>query len=660
MAMPSTGVKHYFEFDSFRLDSGRHLLLRDGEAVPLAPRTFRLLLALFQHRGTVLSKDELMKQLWPDTVVEENNLTVIISALRKALGENPHQHRYIVTIPGRGYSFVADVREVSDDSGDVGLESPIQSGQHLRESREQREEDRSGGGEVKPLLVADIPALSRHVRPKGAVLVVGVLLFGLALALFYVWFAGRSNQTEIARAARSIAVLPFKTLKGEGSDEYLGLGMADALISKLSNLHQVVIRPTSAVVKYAGAGQDPLAAGRELGVDSLLDGMIQRSDNRIRVTVQLVRVSDGAPLWSEKFDEKFTDIFALQDTIAAQVTEALMLKLSGEEKKQLTKRQTVDPEAYQLYLRGRYFWNKRTAEGLKKGIEYFEQATEKDPSYALAYAGLADCYNLLSYYSVLPPKDSFPKAKAAALKALEFDSHLAEAHTSLALARMVYDRDWAGTESSYQRAIELSPNYATAHQWHAEYLAAMGRSEEAIQEIKRAQELDPLSLIINAAAGFVNYYARRYDQAIEQLQKMQELDPNFWPAHWFLGWSYLSQRRYEEAIDEFKQAKALSGESTGMRIELAHAYAVSGQRGEAQRIIGELMEQSKQSYVSPYGIAMIYVGLGEKDEAFTWLRKAYQERTWDLVYLKVDPKLDSLRTDPRLTDLLRQLNLSPQ
>jgi DNA-binding winged helix-turn-helix (wHTH) protein/TolB-like protein/Tfp pilus assembly protein PilF len=647
MAMAGKPGKHYFEFDSFRLDSVRHLLLRDGEVVQLAPRTFRLLLALFQQRGTVLSKDELMKQLWPDTVVEENNLTVIISALRKALGENPHQHRYIVTIPGRGYSFVAEVREVLDESGEIGLGKPGQE-----------EQKRLVGGEVKPLVVADSTTLSRHVRPKGVALGVSVLLLGLVLlALFYYRLSGRSNQTEIARAARSIAVLPFKTLKGEGSDEYLGLGMADALISKLSNLHQVVIRPTSAVVKYANAGQDPLAAGRELGVDSLLDGMIQRSDNRIRVTVQLVRVSDGAPLWSEKFDENFTDIFALQDTIAGQVTEALMLKLSGEEKKQLTKRQTVDPAAYQLYLRGRYFWNKRTAEGLKKGIVYFEQATEKDPSYALAYAGLADCYNLLSYYSVLPPKDSFPKAKAAALKALEFDSHLAEAHTSLGLAKTVFDRDWAGAESSYKRAIELSPNYATAHQWYAEYLAAMGRSEEALQEIKRAQELDPLSLIINAAAGFVDYYSRRYDQAVEQLQKMQELDPNFWPARWFLGWSYLAERRYEEAIEEFKQAVALSGESTGMKIELAHAYAVSGRKGEAEKMIGELMEQSKQSYVSPYGMAVVYVGLGEKDQAFTWLQKAYQERTWDLVYLKVDPKLDSLRGDPRLADLLRQLRL---
>jgi len=645
MAMPSKPVKHYFEFDSFRLDSGRRLLLRDGEAVPLAPRAFRLLLALFQNRGKVLSKDELMKQLWPDTVVEENNLTVIISALRKALGENPHEHRYIVTIPGRGYSFVADVREVADESGDFSSGGPIQIAEE---------------GEITPVAGADPPAPSRRFRPKGIVLLASILLVGLALALIYLWLSGRSRQSDIARAARSIAVLPFKTLKGDGNDEYLGLGMADALISKLSNLHQVVIRPTSAVVKYADAGQDPLAAGRELGVDSLLDGMIQRSDNRIRVTVQLVRVSDGAPLWSEKFDEKFTDIFALQDSMAEQVTQALTLKLSGEEKKQLTKRQTVDPEAYQLYLRGRYFWNKRTAEGLKKGIEYFEQATEKDPSYALAYAGLADCYNLLSYYSVLAPKDSFPKAKAAALKALEFDSHLAEAHTSLGLAKMVFDRDWAGTESSYKRAIELSPNYATAHQWYAEYLAAMGRSEEAIQEIKRAQELDPLSLIINAAAGFVNYYARRYDQAVEQLQKMQELDPNFWPRHWFLGWSYLAQHRYEAAIDEFKQAKSLSGESTGMRIELAHAYAVSGRRREAQRMMGELMEQAKQSYVSPYGIAMIHVGLGEKDQALAWLQRAYQERTWDLVYLKVDPKLDSLRTDPRLTDLLRQLGLSPQ
>lgn len=411
------------------------------------------------------------------------------------------------------------------------------------------------------------------------------------------------------------------------------------------------------MLQYSGSERDPLAAGRELGVDSLLDGRFQRSGDRLRVTVQLVRVSDGASLWSEKFDEKFTDIFAVQDKIAERVTQTLLLKLSGEEKSQIAKRHTANSQAYQLYLRGRYSWNKRTAEGLKKAIEYFGQATDEDPGYALAYAGLADCYDLLSYYSVLAPKDSYPKAKAAALKALELDDSLAEAHTSLALAHMAFDFDWAAAEKSFKRAIELNPNYATAHQWYAEFLVAMGRSEEAEFEIKRAQELDPLSNINNAAVGFIYYFSRRYDQSVDHLQKLLVLEPDFWPARWFLGWVYEQKGMHREAIAEFEKAVALSDNSTGMAMELGRAYAIAGKKNEAYKVISEVTERAKSGYVSPYGMAMVYIGLGDKDQAFSWLQKAYDEHTWELIYFKVDPKLDPIRSDARFTDLLRKLNL---
>jgi len=655
MAMLSSPVKEYFEFDSFQVDVGRRLLLRDGEVVTLAPRVFRLLLALIRHSGTLLTKDDLLKELWPDAVVEENNLTVIISVLRKALGEDPHQHRYIVTVPGRGYSFVAEVREIRDELGEQVKKERVKTGYSV----EVEEQSHSGEPDIlmrgKKRLRLPSSNLS-HLQLAGRkVPLTALSLMILTAALAYFWISTKPKPPEAETPVKTLAVLPFKQLSGESDEEFLGLGMADALITKLGNLRQVITRPTRAVLKYSGADSDPLVAGRELGVDALIDGRIQRLNDNIRVTVQLIRVSDGALLWSERFDEKFTSIFVVQDAIAEQMSRALLLRLSREERKRLVKRQTVDPEAYQRYLRGRYFWNKRTAEGLKKGLEYFSKATEKDPGYALAYAGLADCYNLLSYYSVLPPKDSFPKAKAAAVKALEFDDTLAEAHTSLALAAMAYERDWASAEKEYKRAIELNPNYPTAHQWYAEFLAAMGRSDEAISEIHRAQELDPLSLITNAAEGFINYYAHRYDQATAQLQKLLELDEHFWPARWFLGRAYVAQGNYREAIAEFEKARTLPGDSTGVIIELGYAYAVSGKRAEARKMIGELMEQSKRNYVSPYGIAMIYVGLGDKVQAFNWLQKAHEERTWDLVYLKVDPKLDSLRPDPRFAELLRRL-----
>ena len=617
--MLTDSAKELYEFDGFRVDANRHLLLRDGQAVNLAPRAFNMLLALIRRRGEVLAKDELMRQLWPDTVVEENNLTVIISALRKALGENRQQHRYIVTIPGRGYSFVADVKAVGESLPEAALS--------VAEALLPVKPTRAAGFSLRQIALATL----------------AVLLSGLAIAVA-TWLFNRSRLPVADLPVKTIAVLPFKNLSGQSGDEYLTLGLADTLITSLGNLRQVVTRPTSSVLKYAEA--DPLAAGRQLGVDAVIDGRFQRLNDRLRVTVQLIRTSDGVPLWSEKFDEKFTDVFAVQDATTDRVSQALALRLSGEEKKLLARTPTVNAEAYQLYLRGRYFWNKRTADVLKKGIQYFTQATEKDPGYAQAWAGLADCYSLLSYYSLTSPQEAFPKAKAAAQQALTIDDSLAEAHTSLALALMAYDRDGAAAEREYQRALVLNPNYPTAHQWYAEYLTAQGRFDEALAEINRARELDPLSLITNSIEGFVYYYARRYDQSAAQLQKLLELDADFWPARWFLGWTLSAQGNHQQALAELERARQLSGNNTGVIAELGRAYAVAGRREEARRTLQELLAQAKTGYVTPYSIAAIYVGLGEHDEALTWLRKAETERAWEYTYLKVDPKFDALRAHP--------------
>ncbi|MGH9847774.1 MAG: winged helix-turn-helix domain-containing tetratricopeptide repeat protein, partial [Blastocatellia bacterium] len=529
-------AQYCYEFGPFRLDAAERLLLRDGEPMLLPPKAFDTLLVLVANCGHILKKDDLMKAVWPETLVEENNLSQYISALRKALGDDPNGHRYIETVSKLGYRFVARVRAE-------------------REGEQQRAPE--------------------CARSEGA-------------------------------PVRSIAVLPFKYLGGEGGDEYLGLGIADAIITRLSNLRQIVVRPTSSVRRYASAAQDPLVAGRELRVEAVLEGNIQRAGNRIRATVQLVSVRDEAPLWAEKFDVEFKDIFTVEDATSEQVARALILKLTREERELLAKRYTADSEAYQLYLKGRYNWNKRSRGGLRTAGAYFQQAIDKDPGYALAYAGLADCYNLHSYYGELSPRESFPKAKAASIKALELDEGLAEAHTSLAFVRAWYDWDWPSAESEFQRALELNPNYATAHHWYALFLMAMERAGEALEEIRRAQEIDPLSLPINRDVGLVYYRARHGDRAIEQYLKTIELDPGFWSAHQHLGWAYEQKAMYEEAIAELNQAIAAAGDRTRIWAELGHVYAVSGRREEAEKVLGELQERAAQGYVSPYEIALIY------------------------------------------------------
>ena len=599
----SSPTKHFYEFGPFRLDPERPCLLRGDEQIPLTPKALELLLILVRNSGRLVEKEELLKAVWPDTFVEEGNLSVTVFMLRRALGESADERRYIETVPRRGYRFVEGVREV--------------------------------GGEAAGLVVR------RRTRSQVVI---------------------EEEETEDEAApppARkgppTLAVLPLKPLRPEAADEYLGLGMADALITKLGNIKRIIVRPTSTTLKHALAEQDPQAVGERLGVDTVLDGRIQREGDRIRVTVQLVNVGDGATLWAEKFDTQFTNIFGLQDSVSEEVARALMHKLTGEEQRLLAKHFTDDTAAYQLYLRGRYHWNQWTEEGMKKAIESFGRAIEADPGFALAHAGLADCYafGILP----LPPQEAAPKAKEAALRALELDAMLAEAHTSLAYVKHSYDWDWAGAEMEFRRAIELNPNYAHAYHMYSHCLVTMNRLDDSLAASRRACQLDPLDVEMSAHLIFHYNAARQFALAIEQGRKTVEMDPNFHEARLFLGRALVHRGMYAEAIAELERAVELSGRRTFTLAGLGYACAVAGQRERAEKIAAELEARFEQSYVPAYYIAQVHAGLGDRERAFSWLERAYADRDSLLVNAGVDPHLDSLRSDSRFVDLSRRIGL---
>jgi TolB-like protein/Tfp pilus assembly protein PilF len=559
--------------------------------VPLAPKVFDILLVLLQNHDRLIDKSELMTAVWPDTSVEEENLTQGIYVLRRVLNECPNEHRYIVTIPGRGYRFVAPVRKVD------------------------------------------------RVEPDSELLA-----------------SGGPSEAQTA-ATRSIAVLPFRLLTGESRSEYLGLGMADALINRLSKIKKVAVRSATSVLRYGNTAQDPLAAGREQGVDFVITGAIQTSGHRIRATVQLLRISDGVTIWADKFDEKFSDIFNLEDCICGQVVKALKLTLTRQENRQVGNIYTANGEAYQACLKGRYFWSRRTFEGLNKAVVCFEKAILKDSGYAAAYAGLADCYNMLALYGLMPPQEGWLRAKAAASRALSVDNELVEARACLAVTKMGYEWDWEGAERECQLALSHNPGYAMAHDYYAEYLIAMGALEQAMAEVMGALELEPLNLVVNRDLGCVFYFMHRYEEAIKQLRSTVEMDPNFAVGRWSLAWAYEQNGMYKEALAELREAIRLSGGSVRMIAEMGYAYAAAGNGGEAEKVLQKLSVLSDRSYVSPYEIAIIYLALGNEDQAFRWLENAFEHRPWALVYLKVEPKWDPLRSDLRFQKLLRRAGL---
>ncbi len=464
----------------------------------------------------------------------------------------------------------------------------------------------------------------------------------------------RARNTEVA--IDSIAVLPFENQNRNPDSEYLSDGLTDSIIYRLSQLPNLKISPRSSVFRYKGRETDPIKVGADLGVRAVLSGRITQRGDQLMISTELTDVRYNKLLWGEQYERRMSDLLQTQRDIAREIVDKLKLKVSGEERG-LAKHYTESNDAYQSYLKGRFYWNKRNADAFKKSIEYFNQAIERDPNFALAYTGLADTYVLLPIYAVASPRDSFPKAKAAAEKALEIDDTLAEAHTALAFALFTYDWNFPEANRQFQRAIELNPNYATAHQWYGfHYLAGAGRFDEAIAEAKQALQLDPLSLIVNSDLGVTYIFARQYDKAIEQFRKTLEMDQSFYYAHWRLGTAYEMKGSFQEAIAEYQKARQLDDDPQVLAL-LGCAYAASGKRDQALRSLDQLKEISKQRYVSSYSFALVYAALGEKDQAFQWLEQGYQNRDWQMARLNVDPMLDSLRSDPRFADLMRRIGL---
>jgi serine/threonine-protein kinase len=473
----------------------------------------------------------------------------------------------------------------------------------------------------------------------------------------------RSKEQATVKPAHSIAVLPFVNMSADPENEYFCDGLAEELINALAKVEAIQVAARTSAFSFRGRELDIREIGSKLNVSTVLEGSVRKASSRLRITAQLVNVSDGYHLWSERYDRQMEDVFAIQDEITLAIVDALKVRLLGEERAALLDRYKDNLEAYNLYLKGRYFWNKRPAtEELEKGIEYFEQAIEEDPAYALAYAGLADSYAMLGSWEngTLAPREAMPKAKAAAEKALEIDEGLAEAHASLAFARLHYDWDWSATEMECKRGIELNPNYASVHHWYSHYLTVVGQSEESLAESNRSLELDPLDLVINAHLAWHYYFAGQYDQAIEQCHKTLELYPaSFWPR-FFFALAYEQKGMYGEAFREFQKAITVSGNVTYAAAGLGHAYAVSGKKAEAQTLLKELKGLSEQKYVQSYDIALIYAGLGDKDQAFDWLEKACRDRSGWMPYLKIEPRLNGLRSDPRFEDLLGRIGLEPR
>jgi DNA-binding winged helix-turn-helix (wHTH) protein/TolB-like protein/Tfp pilus assembly protein PilF len=628
----SMDSKHFYEFGRFRIDTAKRLLLRDQEIVSLTPKVFDMLLTLVESSGEVVTKDSLMKKVWPDTFVEEGNLTQNISQLRKALGEGQNGRQYIETVARRGYRFVAPVHEGWNGSKSADqLESTSVAHARQRSSSD-------NGLSMSRSIFAGIHS-SRAFY--------GVIVLLLFATAGFIYFARANKPADSSNVIESIAVLPFVNEASDTDAEYFSDEVTESLINNLSQLPKLRVVPRSVVLSYKGHEADPRKIGRDLNVRAVLTGRVHRRGDTLSIQVDLVDVANVSQMWGQHYDRRVSDLLLVQEDISRDIFENLRVKLSVEEQKQL--------DAYSLYLKGRNYWNKRTEDGLLQGIEYFKKAIEVDQSYAPAYAGLADCYNMLVVYGINQPREAFPKAKEAATKALSIDSSLAEARTSLAFIKHRWD--WSpDAEKEFQLAIKSKPAYAPAHQWYSSYLVAMGRFDEAIAEAKRAQELEPLSFISNSHIGWILYFAGRYDEAIEHCKKLLDVDPSFFPARRYLGLVYEQKGMYKEAIAEFQQASKLSGSPLMMSL-LAHAYAVSGNKGEAERLLVELGQQ-RQRYVSPYTVATIYAGLGAKDEAFKWLEKAFEERDIWLMNLRVDPLFKNLRSDHRFSELLGRIGLT--
>jgi len=655
----SIAIKQIYRFEDFRLDVGNRLLLRGVETVPIPPKVFDLLLILVERSGSVVEKEELMNLLWPDTIVEENNLTVSMSVLRKALGDGKAGVKFIETIPRRGYRFVATVEQASTPStAKPTNQSFFIPTTDLSSIEATASAQRPDIQLPSPVHTHPVNVQDGRIRPltqsqKLLWILGGVMVMIIAAG----WALWRNDPVKLKNEEiRSLAVLPFKPLTVDAVDESLGLGLADALITRLSNTGKIVVRPTSAIIKYSKPDQDLMKATRELKVDALLDGRVQRVGDRIRITVQFLRASNGEAIWGDSFDEQFTNILAVQNIISEKVARALTLKLTEPERQLLNKKYTDNTQAFELYLKGRYFLNKRTPDESNKAVEFFRQAIALDPNFALAYVGISDSYVVLGTPQVMlgsqRTEQFWEEAKAAARKALELDPMLAEAHASLGAATAAsFNSNRAEAHRAFERAIQLNPNYPPVYVFYAVDLIGAARLGEALQYAIKARELDPVSVPANATYGMLLCRLRRPQEAIEQLKKTLELDPYNIRAHWGMGLVYEQLGRYDDAIAEHQLALQASNGGILALASLGRAYALAGRRQEAQKVLQQLLEKERNGERHPYYLAALFIALGNQDKAFDVLES--NRGRYSLGLMQVDQFFDAVRQEPRYLALIK-------
>ena len=595
---------------------------------------------LLEHPGEVVSREELRNKLWPgDTLVDfDHGLNKAINKLRGALRDSAESPRFVETVARRGYRFLAEVKAVDGGQPSTVVELPKTTPSQLAHE--------------------NAAQTSKATRSKylSTRFLLAIIIAAALLAIPAIWMVRARNRAR--PVIHSLGVLPLESLSGDAAQDYFADGMTDELITNLGRISTLRVISRTSVMPYKGVRRSLPEIARELEVDAVVEGTVLRSGNRVRITAQLIEAPTDKHLWAQSYEGDLGDTLALQNQVASAIAEEIRITLTPEEEGALKNARAVVPEAYISYLKGRYFWNKRTGESLKKAIEYFDEAIEKDPTYGKAYAGLADTYDLLGYsdFAVMTPQEAYPKAKAAAIRALELDNSLGEAHASLAFCLGHYEWHWDAAEKEYHKALVLNPGYATAHQWYAMQLSLFGRFDEAIDEMKKAESLDPLSLIISAGLADVLFAARRYDESIQQSRKALGFDPNFAIAHFELGQALAQKGTYKEAIAELQKANELSGGDTTCIAVLAYAYAASGKSDEALRLLKELQAKPNQQFSYAAHEALIYASLRDKEQAMAMLEKAYQDHL-DVLLLR-SPAFDPLRTEPEFRNLMQTIGLS--
>jgi TolB-like protein/DNA-binding winged helix-turn-helix (wHTH) protein/Tfp pilus assembly protein PilF len=622
--------RRVFRFGIFEVDLRSGELHRKGVKIKLQEQPFQVLSALLERPGELVTREEIRENLWPDgTFVDfDHSLNTAIMRLREALNDSADNPRFVETLGRRGYRFIAPVQSLGDDS----------SGR-------------------EPTGVIPVPQIgSSKLEPLHWKLAAGILgvVIGMALAIFVAWRAGRRDHPTTT--IRSIAVLPLENLSGDATQDYFADGMTDELITDLGQLGELRVISRTSIMQYKGVHKPLPQIARELGVDAVVEGTVLRSGDRVRITAKLVQAPLDKHLWAQTYEGDLRDVLGLQNEVAGAVAEQIRIKLTPQQRAVLQGARIVNPQAHEAYLRGHSFAQQGSVDGYERSILYFNQAIAMEPDHALAYIGLADSYIMLGHLAKLAPQQAFPAAERAAMKALQLDGSSAEAHQALANVKFLYDWDFPDADQEFRRALVLNPNSVSARAFYSDYLMAMGRFDESIVERKRNRQIDPLALrpLWALAGGY--YFAHRYDEAVAQARKVIEMDPNHWSGHLCLGLSLEQQHRFPQAMAELRKAMEVSNDRLWVGF-LAHDMALSGDKAGAHKILAELQQLSNRTYVSPWLSAMVYPDLGDREQAFVWLEKCYRGREHDLVFSKVWPMFDVLRSDPRYQDLMRRVGL---